>query len=226
MRDLQFQYIFDPLCGWCYASAPAIKAVAEAYPTQFSLQPSGLFTGENARPLTADWAQYALSNDMRIAQLTGQVFSKLYRDRILSGNNVQFDSGPATLALTIVQTLAPEHEVAYLEKIQEFRYVRGEDTAKLDVLRRIAGIFGISATDFYVQSIALECERLNAGRISQTHQLMQRLGTSGVPQLIVRLGDRERVLQGQVLYNGAEHLMDAIHKLRHSTRPSGILQFS
>jgi protein-disulfide isomerase-like protein with CxxC motif len=24
---LQFHYFFDPLCGWCYASAPALAAI-------------------------------------------------------------------------------------------------------------------------------------------------------------------------------------------------------
>ena len=29
---LRLDYFFDPFCGWCYASAPALKAVAEAFP--------------------------------------------------------------------------------------------------------------------------------------------------------------------------------------------------
>jgi putative protein-disulfide isomerase len=27
-QAMKLDYFFDPFCGWCYASAPALKAVA------------------------------------------------------------------------------------------------------------------------------------------------------------------------------------------------------
>jgi putative protein-disulfide isomerase len=31
-QAMKLDYFFDPFCGWCYASAPALKAVAERFP--------------------------------------------------------------------------------------------------------------------------------------------------------------------------------------------------
>jgi len=59
----------DPFCGWCYASAPALKAVAERFPAALTMRPSGLFAG--ARPI-ASIADHSWRNAKRIAELTGQ----------------------------------------------------------------------------------------------------------------------------------------------------------
>jgi protein-disulfide isomerase-like protein with CxxC motif len=34
---LRLDYFFDPFCGWCYASAPALKAVVEAFPEALTM---------------------------------------------------------------------------------------------------------------------------------------------------------------------------------------------
>ena len=81
MRTVRFEYFHDPLCGWCYASAPALQALSEAYPEQLNLLSSGLFAGRGARALTPDWAQYAWKNDQYISSVTGQVFSTEYKDK-------------------------------------------------------------------------------------------------------------------------------------------------
>src|SRR5271163_4890850 len=48
-RAVKLDYFFDPLCGWCYASAPALEALAEAFPDALTMLPSGLFAGAGAR---------------------------------------------------------------------------------------------------------------------------------------------------------------------------------
>jgi putative protein-disulfide isomerase len=47
--------------------------------------PSGLFCDEGARHITAQWAEYAWTNDRRIASLTGQPFSESYHQLLNSG---------------------------------------------------------------------------------------------------------------------------------------------
>ena len=71
MNALKLYYFFDPLCGWCYASAPALAGLAEAFPDALTLMPSGLFSEENARDISPEWAAYAWRNDQRIEKMTG-----------------------------------------------------------------------------------------------------------------------------------------------------------
>ena len=100
-------YLFAPLCGWCYAAAPALTYLQGVEGIDVKLAPTGLFAGAGARPMDAQFAAYAWANDQRIQQLTGQPFTQAYRDHILGAANGRFDSGPATLALTAVAQTAP-----------------------------------------------------------------------------------------------------------------------
>ena len=104
-------YIFDPLCGWCYGAAAAVKAVDKAPNVVLRLLPSGLFSAVGARPMDEDFAAYAWSNDQRIAGLTGQRFSESYRNEVLADRQQRFDSGPATLALSAVSLSSPAHDL-------------------------------------------------------------------------------------------------------------------
>lgn len=72
MPNVTVTYLFDPLCGWCYAAASALKFLQAQEGVEVVLAPSGLFAGAGARPMDAQFAAYAWSNDQRIQQLTGQ----------------------------------------------------------------------------------------------------------------------------------------------------------
>ena len=42
-------YLFDPLCGWCYAAAPVLARLQATPGVQVVLAPTGLFAGAGAR---------------------------------------------------------------------------------------------------------------------------------------------------------------------------------
>ena len=44
-------YLFDPLCGWCYAAAPVLARLQATPGVQVVLAPTGLFAGAGARPM-------------------------------------------------------------------------------------------------------------------------------------------------------------------------------
>ena len=94
-------YLFDPLCGWCYGASPAIQRLGQEATITLELAPTGLFSG-GGRVMSADFADFAWSNDIRIGKLTGQTFSEAYRSQVLGQHGTRFDSSAASLALTAV----------------------------------------------------------------------------------------------------------------------------
>lgn len=230
MSEIRLQYVFDPLCGWCYASAPALSGLATAYPDLLELMPSGLFADQGARALTRDWANYAWTNDQRIASLTGQKFSKAYLLDVLLSNGAMFDSDVMNRALTAVRAIDRRLEPGLLQQLQIVRYVAGQDTARADVVANVTAEFvnaaghsidGDELTNRLEQDVVLE-EQSNA-RIRATQTLMNDLGVRGVPQLVVSVDGAVTVLRGDALYEGYEPMLAVLHTLIERPRPGSAL---
>lgn len=178
-------YLFDPLCGWCYAAAPALQYLQGVEGIDVALAPSGLFAGAGARPMDAQFAAYAWANDQRIQQLTGQHFTQAYRDHILGAANGRFDSGPATLALTAVAQTAPERELDALHALQHARYVEGRDNADPAVIADVLNSLGLQAAAARLREPDEALRAVLRERVATARATMQLLGAQGVPQLAV-----------------------------------------
>ena len=200
---MKIYYLFDPLCGWCYGAKPALETVASQYPVE--LVPTGLFF-RSGRVMDADFAQYAWGNDERIERLTGQAFSTAYRENVLQGGG-QFDSQNSLLALTAVREMAPEQEIAVLSALQTARYVDGRDNADLNVIADILHTQGLS--DVVSKLHDPQTEQTLLARINFGQQLAQRLGVSGVPQLVLERDGEWELVPSQLLFGGGAKLLNA-----------------
>ena len=202
-KIMKVYYLFDPLCGWCYGAKPALETVASQYPVE--LVPTGLFF-RSGRVMDADFAQYAWGNDERIERLTGQAFSTAYRENVLQGGG-QFDSQNSLLALTAVREMAPEQEIAVLSALQTARYVDGRDNADLNVIADILHTQGLS--DVVSKLHDPQTEQTLLARINFGQQLAQRLGVSGVPQLVLERDGEWELVPSQLLFGGGAKLLNA-----------------
>ena len=224
---LRFDYIFDPLCGWCYASAPALAALAHAWPGRLALRPSGLFADAGARDLTPEWARHAWVNDQRIAAMTGQVFSTAYHDQVLQGAAKRFDSGPLNRALTAVHAIDAALEPAVLAQLQTARYVDGQDTARAAVVAQVTAQALHDAghtldTEAFAQRLQTDAALAQAtqARTRATQALMRERGMRGVPQLLVSVDGAVRSVDSAALYQGGAHLRDTLTALIAQIAPS------
>ena len=202
-------YLFDPLCGWCYGASPVVQQLGQQPNIQLELAPSGLFAG-GGRTMDAAFADYAWSNDLRIAKLTGQRFTEDYRQNVLGRLGSRFDSAAATLALTAVSLTAPQRELEALKALQEARYVQGLDTCDVSVVGTLLRDLGLAvAADRFAASDP-ELLATNAASIQKARGLMQTFGAQGVPALMVTDGRGSRLLSGNALYGNFENLLSQI----------------
>ncbi len=81
-------YLMDPFCGWCYGASPALQALRAEPGIQITIAPTGLFAGDGSRPMNAEFARFAWTNDQRIASLTGQRFTEAYRTQLLDDHTI------------------------------------------------------------------------------------------------------------------------------------------
>ena len=126
-RTYRFTYLFDPLCGWCYAAAPALERIAERHGDSLRLVPTGLFS--ELRPV-ATIADHARANDDRIQELTGQPFTNAYHQGVMRAPGGLLSSLPLTRALVALGLIDPALEPRFLHEAQTARYVEGRDTSR------------------------------------------------------------------------------------------------
>lgn len=198
-------YLYDPLCGWCYAATPGIARLRAAG-VAVALLPTGLFS-DPSRLMTAEFADYAWKNDQRIAAMTEQPFTEAYLRQVLQAPGTAFDSTAAVLALTAVAMNEPDHEADALKALQEARYVAGRDITDVETIRAIlaeAG-FAMAAAAFKARGAALLSA--NAARLLQGQAMMRELGASGVPTLVVVDGTTRRLLDSKTLYQQTDDLV-------------------
>lgn len=202
-------YLFDPLCGWCYGAAPVIRQLGPQNGLQLVLAPTGLFAG-SGRSLDAAFADYAWSNDLRIAKRTGQRFTEAYRSQVLGRLGSRFDSAAATLALTAVSLSEPQRELEALQALQEARYVAGLDTCALPVVAQRLRELGLVVAADRLAAGDAALLAANAARIQNARGLMQAFGAQGVPALIVSDDQGRRLLSGAALYGDLDPLLSQI----------------
>ena len=206
-KQTRITYLFDPLCGWCYGASATLENLIREPDMDIELLPTGLFAGTGARPMDAGFADYAWSNDQRIARLTGQPFSDAYRQNVLKDHTRLFDSGPATLAVIAVAITAPERAFEALKAIQHARYVEGRDTTDVTVLTQVLRSLDMPeiADSLATPDAALMAAYRSGVETARTE--MRRLGAEGVPALIVGAGDSRRLVRASALFGSTDMLV-------------------
>ena len=206
---IEFFYLYDPLCGWCYGAAPAVVKLELEPAVVVHPLATGLFAGQG-RAMTPDFAAHAWENDQRIAAMTGQVFSEAYRERVLGQPGGRFDSTEATRALTAVHLTEPAEELETLHRIQMLRYVEGQDNSDPALLLATLRDLGLEEAATLLESGDAAVDEAMATRRGMAEQLMQRLGIQGVPALVRMVDGTPEAVPNGALFGPAEALLASL----------------
>jgi len=181
-------YIFDPMCGWCYAAAPLVDAARSVPGLKVEFHGGGMMTGANRRPITAQWRDYVMPHDRRIAELTGQPFGEGYFEGLLRDIGAVMDSEPPTTAVLAAEALRSGGGLDMIHRLQRAHYVEGRRIADLDVLTSVAAELGFDAEAFASAFARLSGEATSR-HIAESRQLLQRAGGQGFPTFVLAHAD-------------------------------------
>jgi len=172
-------YIFDPLCGWCYAAAPLVDAARDVSGLKVELHGGGMMTGPNRRPITPEWRSYVIPHDRRIAELSGQPFGAAYFDGLLNDGGAMLDSAPPLTAVLAAQAVA-DRGLDMLKRVQHAHYVEGRRIAELPILRELAADIGLAPANFATAYDELIGETAHR-HMAYSRQWLARAGGHGFP---------------------------------------------
>jgi len=180
----QLHYIYDPLCGWCYAAAPLIRAAASIPTLEIQLHGGGLWIDENRKALGKDLRDYVKPMDEHIRALTGQPFGDRYFNELLLNSNYVLDSEPLIKAILAVEQ-AKGDPLKMLQRIQQTHYRDGRWTGDRKIIAALAAEQNISEAEF---SDAIKQMNVR-DHINESRKLMAALQVSGYPSLALQQDD-------------------------------------
>jgi putative protein-disulfide isomerase len=202
-------YLFDPLCGWCYGAGPTVARLAGSE-VDLDVLPTGLFSGRGARPFDRSFSSYVWSADQRIAQMSGQVFSEAYRDKVLGVSDGWLNSEAATLGVVAAGLNDPTQRLDALKALQEGRYVHGRDNVTAKGVASILEDAGYMEAAALVRAPTQDVLKARDEIVGRGAALFQRLHANGVPALAVTADGTSRLLSANALFGGFEALLGAI----------------
>ena len=177
-------YIFDPLCGWCYAAASLVDAAREVPGLKVEFHGGGMMTGANRRAITPQWRDYVMPHDHRIAEMTGQPFGERYFEGLLRDTGAVMDSEPPTTAVLAAESLRPGGGLDMIHALQRAHYVDGRRIADAEVLKAIAAELGFDAQAF-ASAFERQSGEATSRHIAESRQFLQRAGGQGFPTFVL-----------------------------------------
>ena len=190
MAATQLHYVYDPLCGWCYAVAPLVKAAREV--ASIELHGGGMMTGARRQQITPAWREYVAPHDRQITQATGQQFGQAYLNGLLTDHAAWLDSEPPTAAVLAAEQVQGAG-LDMLARLYEAHYVQGRRIADDGVLSDLAGELGLDRGPFLEALQSFRGEAVNA-HFAESRDLLSAVGARGYPTFVIeRNGHLERL---------------------------------
>ncbi len=187
---MRLHYVYDPLCGWCYAVKPLIEATNGI--VEIVVHGGGMLTGDDRRHMTPRFRDYLVKNDRIIATATGQIFGAAYREGLLEDPQVVYDSEPPTAAILAAERLAGRG-LEMLGTLQTAHYREGRRISEQEVLVDIASLMGFERHAFESTLNETIGEPVHT-HFAESRAFMPEVGGSGFPTfLLERHGGFQRL---------------------------------
>lgn len=140
---LRLVYGFDPLCGWCFGFAPALRTLRGSFPElSIQLRMGGLVTGAKVRPY-AEMSDYIQNASSRLQSVTGVTLGSAFKSNILSDPKIIASSIPPCDVLLQVRAAFPDRVLDFAEALQAAHFRDGMDLNATETYTRIVDALGI-----------------------------------------------------------------------------------
>lgn len=178
-------YVYDPLCRWCFGFHPVMEKLEKRFRNQLNIRviPGGLAIDENAQTIQEGYPAIKDSLE-QVEKMTGVSFGKNFRLLAEEGSYF-YDSEPACIAQTTINTLAPEYSLDFAGKMQTALFQYGKNLNRTETFIELISDYDLSAEPFLegYQSDAIQ---------EKTHkqfEWVQEQSASAFPTLLLEIGE-------------------------------------
>ena len=208
MSKDRFIIIYDTYCGWCYGAAPVFDVLVES-DAKIEVLHRHLFQGDNAPRMRDGKGDYIVSMDARIAELTGQHFNEVYTRNVIRSDDEILDSSYSAYAAALVHDLGAGKEFSLRRRLEELRFVAGTSAQdKQAVIKALVdeGVDYGLAVQLDQPSNVEKARRIS----SQAIELMELVGSAGVPTLLHVQDEKIKQVDHSVFYRSPESVLSLL----------------
>lgn len=184
-NDEQLIYGFDPLCGWCFAFGPTLRAIRAAYPElPVRLRYGGLVVGERVGPV-AEARGYLTAGLEQVRQVAGVSAGAAFFQNLLAEGTYVSDSEPPCRAIYVMEQLAPAGALDFAAALPDAYYIDGQPLDDAGLLASLAETNGADPELFVQQWASDEARRGTQRAFAQARAE----GFTSYPTFVYRRGD-------------------------------------
>jgi putative protein-disulfide isomerase len=201
-------YVFDPLCGWCFAFGVEMEKVAVRYGGQMDIRvlSGGMVTGDRVGPI-GESAAYIKEAYKTVEDQTGIEFGQPFLDHLFNDGSHIFSSLEPSIALVVVKELAPDHALEFANDLHRAVYVDGRPPAEFESYADYAEKYGIDRTKFLEMCKDPEMKR----KAEVEFTLASNLGATGFPTVLYYNGrDLQVISRGYLTVDQIATRLDAL----------------
>lgn len=187
--DIEFIYVGDTMCSWCWGFAPTADALIKHYSFPMRLVNGGLRPGSGAQVLEDSLRSYLVHHWDQVAAASGQPFN----EKILANDGWVYDTEYPARAVVTMRAHSPDNEFELFKRLQRAFYADALDITDAVVYPELLAGFAVDVADF-MAALDDEKSRLAAWEDFEEARVLQ---ASGFPTLLLRTGtDMATVTRG------------------------------
>jgi putative protein-disulfide isomerase len=178
-------YVYDPLCGWCFAYAPIMEKLAQEFKDQveFVVVPGGMIIGENVRPIR-EIAPYLLQAIPSLEEISGVKMGEPYIALVKEGSYIASSYQPS-LAMVVFKSFHTGRDVEYAHKVQQSYFIEAKDIMGDSLYKELAVQFEVSPEEFMKRM----SDTAYQSKTQEHFDFAAYLNTKGFPALVGKSGD-------------------------------------
>jgi putative protein-disulfide isomerase len=184
-------YIYDPLCGWCYGFSQVIQDFYAEHKDEidFRVLSGGMIIGGREGPLS-DMANYLKEAYKEVENTTGVKFGEDFLKKLDRPGDEELSSLPGALATTTFRMYQPDNAIAFAARIQKAIYYEGLSPTTAKTYGYCAEDFGMNADDFMKLMVSKEKLEL----VKKEFEVVKNWGIRGFPTVVYQKQEKGQII--------------------------------
>jgi putative protein-disulfide isomerase len=184
-------YVFDPLCGFCFAFEPEMKKLEAQYKDKFVFEiiAGGMILGEQEGPIgkVAPHIAYGYKD---LEKMSDARFGSAFLNKIMKEGTYKMSSEIPSIAVEIFKSMKPEQAIAFANDVQMMLYFDGISLNEPENYRKLALKYGLNADDFVQKITQPEWKTKTYAQFAA----VEKLAVTSYPTLILKKEGTSKIL--------------------------------